>query len=98
MVSRTTISWETVSTDAKVVGPSLKKRISSRSDLKAVTYSLIGWWLVDILLFFFWIVPLGVALFIAACGLISATCLKMLKGWWSDTPTEGPWASKKETP
>lgn len=85
------------------MGPSLQKSSSSRlrpeerSEFKVLTYNLVGWWLTDLLLFFFWVVPVAIALFIGVCGLISAHSIKMFKAWWSDQPQEDLWKGKKET-
>ena len=62
------------------------KRYEKRSDLKSVSYRLIGWWATDLALLVFWVIPIVMALCIGAFGFLSAHVLRMIKDWWSDEP------------
>lgn len=55
-----------------------------RSDLKAFSYAMVGWWLPDVLSVFLWVVPLFFALIIGVTGLVCAYSLNALKAWWSE--------------
>lgn len=79
---------------------SLQKSSSSSlwADFKSITYGFVGWWALDVLFFFFWVVPLVIALGIGLFGVTSAYLLKMVKDWWAGQLTEYPWTGKKEDP
>ena len=67
------------------------------TDIREVTYRLIGWWFMDGLLFMFWVVPL-VSLCVAGLGaFLMANLLLFLKHRWAGTPLDEeikwPWTT-----
>ena len=58
-------------------------RLRGQRDFVGVSYSLVGWWLIDVLLVLFWILPLLLALVIGGLALLSAVVLSYTKERWS---------------
>lgn len=62
-----------------------------KETFKSLSYRFLGCWLLYLLLFVFWIIPLAIAMAIGAFSLVNVHYLQKAKEGWSGIPQKDNW-------